>query len=231
MTMIQCFGLDTNENQQVQNLSGGNKRKLSASLAFMANPTLIFLDEPTTGLDAAAKRKVWNVIRTARDAGLTIIMTSHSFSYESMEECEALCTKIGIMKAGQFLCLGSLQHLKNRFGNGYVVQVKVSIDKLNRIKDELEFTLPGIKIEDEKNGMLFCHVPVSTIPTDHVHTTSHTYNLANVFEFFNQKKENNDIESYSLTQTTLEQIFVSLTSDENENHVLLSDLVANENCA
>ncbi|CAF2249794.1 unnamed protein product [Rotaria magnacalcarata] len=226
MTMIQCFGLDTNENQQVQNLSGGNKRKLSASLAFMANPTLIFLDEPTTGLDAAAKRKVWNVIRTARDAGLTIIMTSHS-----MEECEALCTKIGIMKAGQFLCLGSLQHLKNRFGNGYVVQVKVSIDKLNRIKDELEFTLPGIKIEDEKNGMLFCHVPVSTIPTDHVHTTSHTYNLANVFEFFNQKKENNDIESYSLTQTTLEQIFVSLTSDENENHVLLSDLVANENCA
>ncbi|CAF5229100.1 unnamed protein product, partial [Rotaria magnacalcarata] len=48
MTMIQCFGLDTNENQQVQNLSGGNKRKLSASLAFMANPTLIFLDEPTT---------------------------------------------------------------------------------------------------------------------------------------------------------------------------------------
>ncbi|CAF4083600.1 unnamed protein product [Rotaria magnacalcarata] len=148
-----------------------------------------------------------------------------------MEECEALCTKIGIMKAGQFLCLGSLQHLKNRFGNGYVVQVKVSIDKLNRIKDELEFTLPGIKIEDEKNGMLFCHVPVSTIPTDHVHTTSHTYNLANVFEFFNQKKENNDIESYSLTQTTLEQIFVSLTSDENENHVLLSDLVANENCA
>ncbi|CAF3110060.1 unnamed protein product [Rotaria socialis] len=226
MTMIQCFGLDTNQNQQVQNLSGGNKRKLSASLAFMANPTLIFLDEPTTGLDAAAKRKVWNVIRTARDAGLTIIMTSHS-----MEECEALCTKIGIMKAGQFLCLGSLQHLKNRFGNGYVVQVKVSIDKLNRIKDELESTLPGIKIEDEKNGMLFCHVPVSTTPNDHVHTTSHAYNLANVFEFFNQKKENNDIESYSLTQTTLEQIFVSLTSDENENHVPLSDLVANENCA
>ncbi|CAM4954605.1 unnamed protein product [Rotaria socialis] len=226
MTMIQCFGLDTNQNQQVQNLSGGNKRKLSASLAFMANPTLIFLDEPTTGLDAAAKRKVWNVIRTARDAGLTIIMTSHS-----MEECEALCTKIGIMKAGQFLCLGSLQHLKNRFGNGYVVQVKVSIDKLNRIKDELESTLPGIKIEDEKNGMLFCHVPVSTTPNDHVHTTSHAYNLANVFEFFNQKKENNDIESYSLTQTTLEQIFVSLTSDENENHVPLSDVVANENCA
>ncbi|CAF5129335.1 unnamed protein product [Rotaria magnacalcarata] len=84
MTMIQCFGLDTNENQQVQNLSGGNKRKLSASLAFMANPTLIFLDEPTTGLDAAAKRKVWNVIRTARDAGLTIIMTSHrNWHYES----------------------------------------------------------------------------------------------------------------------------------------------------
>ncbi|CAF4744310.1 unnamed protein product [Rotaria sp. Silwood1] len=75
--MIQCFGLDTYEEQEVQKLSGGNKRKLSAALAFMANPTLIFLDEPTTGLDAAAKRKVWKVIRAARDAGLTIIMTSH----------------------------------------------------------------------------------------------------------------------------------------------------------
>ena len=77
--------------------SGGNKRKVSAALAFMANPALVFLDEPTTvksstivkknslyhhpifdqGLDAAAKRKLWNVIRAARDVGLTIILTSH----------------------------------------------------------------------------------------------------------------------------------------------------------
>ncbi|CAF3926709.1 unnamed protein product [Rotaria sordida] len=128
MGMIQCFGLDKHEKQEIQKLSGGNKRKLSAALAFMANPTLIFLDEPTTGLDAAAKRKVWNVVRAARDAGLTIIMTSHS-----MEECEALCTKISIMKSGQFVCLGTLQHLKNRFGNGYAVQVKLSIDKVKHI--------------------------------------------------------------------------------------------------
>ena len=75
--------------------SGGNKRKVSAALAFMGNPSLVFLDEPTTvgsfveardgltlawlmqGLDAAAKRKLWKVIRSARDLGLTIIMTSH----------------------------------------------------------------------------------------------------------------------------------------------------------
>ena len=80
--------------------SGGNKRKVSAALAFMANPALVFLDEPTTvrfkerlwvrkeyllvnfdlqGLDAAAKRKLWNVIRSARDIGLTIILTSHRY--------------------------------------------------------------------------------------------------------------------------------------------------------
>ncbi|CAF4216122.1 unnamed protein product, partial [Rotaria sordida] len=85
--IVNIFGLETYENRRVQKLSGGNKRKVSAALAFMANPALVFLDEPTTGLDAAAKRKLWKVIRAARDVGLTIIMTSHS-----MEECEALCT-------------------------------------------------------------------------------------------------------------------------------------------
>ncbi|CAF1000356.1 unnamed protein product [Rotaria sordida] len=225
MGMIQCFGLDKHEKQQIQKLSGGNKRKLSAALAFMANPTLIFLDEPTTGLDAAAKRKVWNVVRAARDAGLTIIMTSHS-----MEECEALCTKISIMKSGQFVCLGTLQHLKNRFGNGYAVQVKLSIDKVNQLKHELELTFSGINIEDEHNGILYCHVPLS-MSKDGVQSMRHPYNLAYVFELFNKKKEQNEIESFSLTQTTLEQIFLSLTGHEDENDAILSNLAANENSA
>ncbi|UJR36715.1 hypothetical protein I4U23_029431 [Adineta vaga] len=77
--MIDLFGLEKYRERRVQKLSGGNKRKVSAALAFMANPALVFLDEPTTGLDAAAKRKLWNVIRAARDIGLTIILTSHRY--------------------------------------------------------------------------------------------------------------------------------------------------------
>ncbi|CAF4304068.1 unnamed protein product [Rotaria sp. Silwood2] len=209
--MIDIFGLGTYENRQIQKLSGGNKRKVSAALAFMANPALVFLDEPTTGLDAAAKRKLWKVIRAARDVGLTIIMTSHS-----MEECEALCTKIGIMKMGQFMCLGNLQHLRHRFGNGYAVKVKVAGDNVDNVKAELVSDLPGIEIQDQHNEVLFCNVPFSYSSSDEGNPTKVPYNLARVFEILNRRKEQNLIESYSVTQTTLEQIFVQLAGEDEE---------------
>lgn len=71
-------------------------------------------------MDIGAKRNLWDVMNTVRNAGKTIILTSHS-----MEECEALCTRIAIMVNGQFKCLGSTQHLKSKFGQGFVLTVKV----------------------------------------------------------------------------------------------------------
>ncbi|CAF0732489.1 unnamed protein product [Adineta steineri] len=215
--MINLFGLEPYEHRRIERLSGGNKRKVSAVLAFMANPALVFLDEPTTGLDAAAKRKLWNVIRAARDIGLTIILTSHS-----MEECEALCTKIGIMKLGQFVCLGTLQRLKNRFGSGYAVQVKLPLQDVNVFKEELMLTLPGIQIEEQHNGMLFCSIPFSSLSTTPGVTNENLMSLSQTFEWFNKKTEEKSIESYSITQTTLDQIFVHLTGEDE-------DAIADEN--
>jgi ABC-type multidrug transport system ATPase subunit len=73
-------------------LSGGNKRKVNSAIAFIGRPSVVFLDEPTTGMDPAARRYLWTVIKNARDLGMTIVLTTHS-----MEECEALATKLGIM--------------------------------------------------------------------------------------------------------------------------------------
>ncbi|CAF3938721.1 unnamed protein product [Rotaria magnacalcarata] len=207
--MIELFGLDIYETRKIQNLSGGNKRKVSAALAFIANPSLVLLDEPTTGLDAAAKRKLWDVIRAARDAGLTIILTSHS-----MEECEALCTKIGIMKLGQLMCLGNLQRLKNRFGHGYAVQVKLPLRDIEIFKQELMLTLPGVQIDEQHNGILFCTVPFSSISPAQNYASSNSLRLAHVFDLFHKKKEEKSIESYSITQTTLEQIFIHLSGED-----------------
>lgn len=106
--------------KQVKAYSGGNKRKLSTAVALIGNPTVIYLDEPTTGMDPGAKRNLWNVVCKVRDKGKTIILTSHS-----MEECEALCTRLAIMVNGEFKCLGSSQHLKNKFSQGFVLTVKV----------------------------------------------------------------------------------------------------------
>ncbi|CAF1233873.1 unnamed protein product [Adineta ricciae] len=209
--MMTIFGLEMYENRLVQKLSGGNKRKVSAALAFMANPALVFLDEPTTGLDAAAKRKLWKVIRAARDVGLTIIMTSHS-----MEECEALCTKIGIMKTGQFMCLGTLQHLRYRFGNGYAIQIKVAGDDVEKVKQDLSVNIPGIEYHEQHNEVLFCHIPFSSTTSNGTSSTQLSFNLGRVFELLNSRKEQKMIESYSVTQTTLEQIFVQLAGEDED---------------
>lgn len=102
--------------------SGGMKRKLSVACATIANPKIVFLDEPSTGMDPASRRDLWTVISdmVSGTTKTSVILTTHS-----MEECEALCPRIGIMAAGQLKCIGSAQHLKTKFGQGYQMELKV----------------------------------------------------------------------------------------------------------
>lgn len=106
--------------KRTKQYSGGNKRKLSTALALLGKPTVVYLDEPTTGMDPGAKRQLWDVICKERSAGKSIVLTSHS-----MEECEALCTKLAIMVNGEFKCIGSTQHLKNKFSDGFYLTIKL----------------------------------------------------------------------------------------------------------
>jgi ABC-type multidrug transport system ATPase subunit len=124
--------------------------------------------------------------------------------------------EIGIMKTGQFVCLGNLQHLRHRFGNGYAVQVKVAGDDVERVKEDLRANLPGIEIEAQHNEMLFCNVPFSSMTSNEGNQTNVPFNLARVFEILNARKEQKMIESYSVTQTTLEQIFVQLAGEDED---------------
>jgi ATP-binding cassette, subfamily A (ABC1), member 3 len=104
-------------------LSGGNKRKLSVAIALIGDPPIVFLDEPSTGVDPVARRFMWGVIsRVATEQrGCTIILTTHS-----MEEVEALCSSIGIMVGGRLRCLGTSQHLKSKFGQGFMSTLQLS---------------------------------------------------------------------------------------------------------
>ena len=109
-------------NIAANNLSGGNKRKLSVAIATIGNPPLVFLDEPSTGVDPQAKRFMWNIlskISTLRKKS-AVIITTHS-----MEEAEALCTKMGIMVGGEFRCFGTSTHIKDKYGTGYELEVKI----------------------------------------------------------------------------------------------------------
>jgi len=105
------------------NLSGGNKRKLSVAIAMIGNPPIILLDEPSTGMDPEARRFMWDVIGniSTRNKSSSVILTTHS-----MEEAENLCRRIGIMVNGQFKCLGTSQVIKDKYGFGYEIDLRIN---------------------------------------------------------------------------------------------------------
>lgn len=116
-------------------LSGGNKRKLCVAIAMLGNPPIILLDEPSTGIDPKAKRFMWDIISriSKKRKQSAVVLTTHS-----MEEAEALATKIGIMVKGQFKCLGTSQHLKNKFSSGFELDFKIrepNEEKINAVME------------------------------------------------------------------------------------------------
>lgn len=111
------------------NYSGGMKRRLSLACATIGQPQIVFLDECSTGVDPVARREIWQLVSDMvagrnypQKEKTSVILTTHS-----MEECEALCPRIGIMANGRLRCLGSAQHLKNKFGQGYQIELKAMI--------------------------------------------------------------------------------------------------------
>lgn len=100
--ILERFGLKEFEKEQVSKLSGGEKQKLSLVLALLPSPKVIFLDELTTGLDAAARRHVWKLLKELKEEGTTILLTTHY-----MEEAEALCDRICLIKEGKQLAMGT----------------------------------------------------------------------------------------------------------------------------
>ena len=129
--LYSSFGLDKVKNKQASKLSGGWQRKLSIALALVSKPKILFLDEPTLGLDVIARRELWNTI-SALKSKMTIILTTHY-----MEEAEALSDRIGIMKDGKLLFTGTKEALYKTTGKQSVEDSFIEIvqkgDKNERI--------------------------------------------------------------------------------------------------
>lgn len=195
--MLRGLLLEPHADRLVRTYSGGNKRKLSAGIALIGGPPVIFLDEPSTGMDPVARRLLWDAVTRTRECGKSIIFTSHS-----MEECEALCTRLAIMVNGQFKCLGSPQHLKSKFGSGYTLLAKTRSEEegeLQAFKAFVEKTFPGSVLKHEHQGMV------------HYHLTNKNLSWAQVFGALEKAKEKYRLEDYSVSQISLEQVFMSFT--------------------
>ena len=133
--MIMEMSLNEFTHKIAGRLSGGNKRKLSVAISMIGNPPIILLDEPSTGMDPQARRFMWSVIHKMSTKGRksSVIMTTHS-----MDEAETLCKRMGIMVNGEFVCLGTANQIKERYGYGYEADVRIKPMSLEMQKKILE---------------------------------------------------------------------------------------------
>jgi ABC-2 type transport system ATP-binding protein len=138
--IIKEVTLEDGKNTIFENLSGGQKQKVGLALALVNSPELLFLDEPTTGLDPQARRTMWAVIRSLKREGRSILLTTHY-----LEEAQLLADKVAIMNKGKIIAAGSPQELIDNYGSGKR-QVMVS-DTL----EDVFVKLVGGPIEDEGN--------------------------------------------------------------------------------
>ncbi|XP_021364515.1 ATP-binding cassette sub-family A member 1-like isoform X2 [Mizuhopecten yessoensis] len=198
--LVTRLGLDFVD-RTVHTYSGGMKRKLSIAIALLGEPDVVFLDEPTTGMDPVAKRLVWNCLMTCVKNEQAVILTSHS-----MEECDALCTRLAIMVNGEFRCLGSPQNLKNKYGDGYTVKLFTNGLSTNRLALSAftQSSFPGSIIRDQHHGILQLDIPRTNL------------SVANILERLEAAKDTYSITHYSVSQTTLDNVFMGFAREQND---------------
>jgi len=201
--LLEHLTLTTYADRQASTYSGGTKRKLSLGIALVGSPKIVFLDEPTTGVDPESKRFMWTLLNSTME-GRSVILTTHS-----MDECEALCARIGIMVNGMLVCLGSAAHLKERHGSGYQFEVTFKAESIPRESFEKTQTfLHGLFGENVSlvNGapgaVRLCFALPRTIP------------VSRIFELVEASREDLAVAEYSISESTLDQIFVSFARDQ-----------------
>ena len=141
--LIELMDLGEKRKSRTQELSGGQKQRLSVALALVGDPELVFLDEPTTGMDPAARRMLWDVIERMKGDGRSVLLTTHY-----LEEAEILCDRIAIMDHGKILELGTVNELVDRRFHERAVR----FDAIEGLDDARLTAMPGVTSTVREDG-------------------------------------------------------------------------------
>ena len=175
----------------VGKLSGGQKQRLAVATALVGNPKILFLDEPTTGLDPQSRRQLWDIVRNFQKRGGTVLLTTHY-----MDEAERLCDRLAIVDHGVIIAEGTPQELISRLGGHHVVEFSVN-GHANSDQSDVWRALPGVESVRNDDGLVCLNVrePHMTIPA--------------LLEAVQQR--GSELMHLSTRQASLEDVFVRLT--------------------
>ncbi|XP_054702532.1 ATP-binding cassette sub-family A member 10-like isoform X1 [Grus americana] len=185
-------------------LSAGITRKLCFAVCMLGNPTVLLLDEPSTGMDPNGQHCIWKMIRAALNTKETgAILTTHY-----MEEAEAVCDRVAIMVSGQLRCIGSIQYLKNKFGKGYLLEIKVKDpERTDLLHAEILRIFPSAARQERFPSLLVYKVPMEdALP------------LSQTFSKLEEAKRNFNLEEYSFSLNTLAQVFLELSREQEKDN-------------
>jgi len=186
--VIQTVALEEKRNARVGKLSGGQKQRLAVACALVSDPELLFLDEPTTGLDPQARLSLWDVVDKFREGGGTVLLTTHY-----MEEAAHLCDRVAIMDHGKTIALGTPDELIESLGADQIIEFRVT----REIADDALKNLPAVSHlhkRDDEYSLTVAEMGVA---------------LPALLEEI--KRQQSELVSLTTHQATLEDVFVKLT--------------------
>nr|QVT92306.1 ABC transporter [Salvia miltiorrhiza] len=178
--------------KQAHKYSGGMKRRLSVAISLIGDPKVVYMDEPSTGLDPASRNMLWNVVKRAKQ-NRAIILTTHS-----MEEAEHLCDRLGIFVDGSLQCVGNPKELKGRYGGSYVFTMTTSPDHEQEVENLVRNLSPDASKIYQISGTQKFELPKQEI------------RIADVFEAVEKAKSRFVVQAWGLADTTLEDVFIKV---------------------
>lgn len=182
--------------------SGGMKRRLSVAISLIGNPKVVYMDEPSTGLDPASRNNLWNVVKQAKQ-DRAIILTTHS-----MEEAEVLCDRIGIFVDGSLQCIGNPKELKGRYGGSFVFTMTTSSDHDAEVERMVQNLSPNAQKIYHISGTQKFEIP------------KHEIRISDVFKAVEGAKKRFTVHAWGLADTTLEDVFIKVAREAQSSDVL-----------
>ncbi|CAD7696336.1 unnamed protein product [Ostreobium quekettii] len=191
---VRLFGGDTGK-KLVKAYSGGMRRRLSVAISLIGDPSVAYLDEPSTGLDIAARRNLWNTVKRARE-GKAIILTTHS-----MQEAEVLCDRVGFIVNGSLVAIGNPRSLISRHGGYLIFTLTTTKACINTAKEQVSQKLTrNARLAYEVSRTLIFELPTAEVK------------ISEVFFFAENVKSQIQVIDWAVTSATLEQVFMKVVA-------------------